>query len=220
MRQVHDNLWIFDQPLRFFGVEIGTRMSVVRFGDDLLLHSPIAPTPELRREMDALGQVKWVVGPNKFHHLYLKPWMDLGAHAWASPGLAQKRKDLQFEGLLDAHLPWPDELEVKVLESLPFVNEAVFFHQPSKTLIVTDLLFNIPKTAPLLTRLALGLGGAYPGPSASNLERLAMKRDVARNEIRTLLDHAPETIVLAHGQIIADDATAKLHKAYGWLGDF
>lgn len=62
------------------------------------------------------------------------------------------------------------------------------------------------------------VAGAYPGPSASNLERLAMERDVARSEIRRLLDFRPETIVLAHGDIIQNEAASKLHRAYKWLG--
>lgn len=55
MEQLADNIWIVDQSLRFLGIELGTRMTVIRFGDDLLLHSPIEPTAELRRELDALG---------------------------------------------------------------------------------------------------------------------------------------------------------------------
>lgn len=41
-----------------------------------------------------------VLGPNKFHHLYLAPWIELGAKAWATQGLAKKRHDLEFDGLL------------------------------------------------------------------------------------------------------------------------
>lgn len=61
MLQLHDNIWVVDQPLRFLGVELGTRMSVIRFGEDLLLLSPIAPTDELRQQLERLGNVRWLV---------------------------------------------------------------------------------------------------------------------------------------------------------------
>ena len=64
MRQLDSDLWITDSPLRFLGVEMGARMTVVRLPDGkLLLHSPIAPTPELVREVEALGPVAFLVRP-------------------------------------------------------------------------------------------------------------------------------------------------------------
>lgn len=38
-------------------------------GDALWVHSPCAPTDEVCAALDALGEVRWIVVPNKFHHL-------------------------------------------------------------------------------------------------------------------------------------------------------
>ena len=48
MKQLHSDLWIADSPLRFLGLEVGARMTVVRLpGPKLLLHSPIAATEKI-----------------------------------------------------------------------------------------------------------------------------------------------------------------------------
>jgi len=49
-------------PLRFWGVETGTRMTVVRLDDGgLLVHSPVPPEPGLCRAVDGLGPVRAIV---------------------------------------------------------------------------------------------------------------------------------------------------------------
>ncbi|HVP84300.1 MAG TPA: DUF4336 domain-containing protein [Rhizomicrobium sp.] len=61
----------------FFGFPYPTRMAVIRLRNgSLFIWSPIALTPELRTEVEALGRVAYLVSPNKIHHLFLKPWKD------------------------------------------------------------------------------------------------------------------------------------------------
>ncbi|MCP4006893.1 MAG: DUF4336 domain-containing protein, partial [bacterium] len=75
MQQLHADLWIADSHLRFIGLEVGARMTVVRLpGPKLLLHSPIAATPDLVREVKALGPVAYIVAPNRLHHLFISEW--------------------------------------------------------------------------------------------------------------------------------------------------
>ena len=52
LRQLDRDLWVAEQPLRFVGLEIGARMTVVRLPDGrLVVHSPIGYTDELGREV-------------------------------------------------------------------------------------------------------------------------------------------------------------------------
>ena len=49
---VTDSLWVAQIPLRTYGLEIGTRMTVCRLsGGDLWIHSPINPDKELRQQL-------------------------------------------------------------------------------------------------------------------------------------------------------------------------
>ncbi|MGB7291541.1 MAG: DUF4336 domain-containing protein [Thermodesulfobacteriota bacterium] len=95
------NLWIFDQPLKFLGIEIGTRMTIVRLETgDLFLHSPIQLTRETSKQLDALGTVRYVVAPNRFHHLYIKDYFSAypKAEIFAAPSLQKKRPKRKLNG--------------------------------------------------------------------------------------------------------------------------
>ena len=103
MQQLHSDLWIADSSLRFVGLEIGARMTVVRLpGGELLIHSPIAATEDLVGEVKALGSVAYLVAPNRFHHLFVAEWLEACPEAsiYVAPGLDEKRPDLEISGVL------------------------------------------------------------------------------------------------------------------------
>ncbi|NJR48100.1 MAG: DUF4336 domain-containing protein [Hyellaceae cyanobacterium CSU_1_1] len=69
LRQLDNNLWVAEQPLKFMGLPVGTRMTVIRLADNsLLLISPIAITPEIKQQLNSLGTVRYLIAPNLFHH--------------------------------------------------------------------------------------------------------------------------------------------------------
>ena len=76
---------------------------------------------------------------------------------------------------------------VPPLRCFSLTNEVVLLHRPSRTLVVTDLVFNFTADYPWLTRAAMFSSGAYPGCQASMLERVGMDRGIAREEIAGLL---------------------------------
>jgi hypothetical protein len=214
---LHEDLWVVKRPLSFLGMQLGARMTVVRFGEELLLHSPVAPDDALRHALADLGRVRWVVGPNKFHHLHLGPWMGLGAEGWAVRGLHTKRRDLAFAGAVGDTNPWPDSFATHCLTCIPFTDEAVFLHRPSRTLVVSDLLFNLGPDTPALTKAAMWAGGAYPGVCCSTLERVMMHRAAARADLERILAWDFDRVVLAHGEIVEQDGRDALRAAYSWL---
>ena len=72
---VKDNLYYVEHPLKFFGCSLLTRMTIIKLKNNkLLIHSPIpiTPYPNLKKEIEELGEVKYVVAPNNYHWLYLK----------------------------------------------------------------------------------------------------------------------------------------------------
>lgn len=211
-----DGLHTIDAPLRFLGIELGTRMTVLELDGGLLVHSPV-DLPE--GALDDLGPVRWAVAPNKLHHLFVGTWMARGADGWAAPGLPAKRADLAFSGVLNGEEhPFGSDVTVVPLTCFPFSNEVILHHRPSRTLITSDLVFNIAPDAPLATRLAMGCACAYPGCRASLLERVGMRRPEAREDLRRLLDFDFDRLIMAHGQIIDSGGKDALAAAYTWLG--
>ena len=76
-RNLASNLWVIDRPFKlpYVGVDIGTRMTCIRLADGLFLHSPVKLDPVLRNSLEALGEVRAVVAPNKLHHLFLAEYI-------------------------------------------------------------------------------------------------------------------------------------------------
>ena len=215
MREIVPGVYTLERPLRFLGLEIGTRMTVLQQSDGLLLHSPIDVPPE---HLEEFGKPCQVLAPNKFHHLFVKPWIDAGLEAWAAPGLPEKRPDVSFTGVVESGThPFGSDIEVFTLTSFSLSNEVVLFHKPSRTLVVTDLVFNLPRTAPWLTRFAMWCACGYPGCQTSLLERVGMKRKIARQEIKAILDFGFERIIMAHGDVIEHDARDAFTHAWRWL---
>ena len=101
---VANQIHIDELPLRFFEMQLGTRMTVIQMKNDtLFLHSPTKLTPVLEKQLDKLGKVSIIVSPNKLHHLYVNSDIDNypNAKIYAAPGLEKKRKDIQFNGTLE-----------------------------------------------------------------------------------------------------------------------
>lgn len=215
MQKVADNIYTLEAGLRFFGLPIDTRMTVINTADGVLVHSPVKAPVDI---LAGIGELRWAVAPNKFHHLYVGDWIDAGAEGWAAPGLPDKRKDLTFTGVLnEVGEPFGDEILAIPLTCFPMSNEVVLFHKPSRTLVVTDLVFNLSKQAKFSARAAFAMAGAYPGCKTSNLERILMKRDLARQDFETILAQEFDRIIMSHGDIVETGGKDALKHAFRWL---
>ncbi len=222
MQQLHSDLWVADSPLRFVGLEIGARMTVVRLpGPKLLLHSPVAATEQLVREVKALGRVAYLVAPNRFHHLSVGEWLRAcpEASVYVAPGLDEKRPDLKIAGVLtDEPEPgWAGTIDQVLVRGFA-LNEVVFFHRPSATLIATDLSFNVGSSSTQLTRLAFRLGGTYGRLSPTLLERLLVRdRTAFRHSLERILEWPFDRVVVAHGEVSEKGGREELVRGYRWL---
>lgn len=223
LRQLAENLWVAERPQTFYGLPVGTRMTVMRLhGERLLLHSPVALDAELRRQLDALGRVSYAVAPNRVHHLYAGRVAEHypGARLWVAPGLDRKRPDLVFEGVLGDVAPeeWRDEIEQVFFRGRPYENEVTFFHRASRTLILCDLAFNFGPRAAFTTRLLMKLLRSYGHLGPSKLDPLLIRdRAAARASLQRILAWDFDRIVVAHGEVLEGGGHATLRQGYEWL---
>lgn len=145
LREFGNAIWIGDGPIvSFFGFEYPTRTVVIRLsGGGLFVWSPIKLSAELKREVDQLGPVRFLVSPNRLHHLFLAEWKAAypRARLYASPGLRRKCKDLAFDADLADR---PDVEWVAEIDQVPLrgstLTEVEFFHHASRTAIFADLI--------------------------------------------------------------------------------
>jgi hypothetical protein len=216
------NVWTAPVPNSFMGLQLGTRMTIVRLSDgSLFVHSPIRLDDDLKRQVDALGPVGHIVAPNLFHHLFVGDFASAypEAKTHGARGLGKKRKDLTFDATLDGTLDpsWRDDLSTLKIDGCAF-GETVFFHRPSGTLITADLFENFETSDHWPTRWYLKASGLHGTPGLSRFLRI-MYRDKAkaRRAIDRAIEWNPERITTAHGESIVANAGETLREAYGWL---
>ena len=225
LKQLADNLWVAERPQTFYGLPVGTRMTVIRLaGGRLLLHSPVALEPELRAELDAIGRVSFAVAPNRVHHLYAGGVAQAypGARLWVAPGLQRKRPDLVFEAVLDDDPPeeWRTEVDQVFFRGRPYENEVTFFHRPSRTLILCDLAFNVGPNDAWSTRFLMKLIRSYGHLGPSKLDPwLIRDRRAARASLEHILAWDFDRIIVAHGDVLESGGHEVLREGYAWLLD-
>jgi hypothetical protein len=232
-RNLAPNLWTFDDPDFNGGAgRVGTRMTVIRFKDGgLFLHSPTCLDDETRRTLESLGTVRAIVAPSRAHHLfvggYVKAWPEAKLHG--PPGLTGDirdfrarlgaRRDLRLDSVLgDEPCPdWAGEIEQHLFKGAPSLNEVVFFHPSSRSVIFTDLVFNVPadfRGAPIFYAL-VGAKGRF-GPH--RLVRL-MIRDhrAARESVARILDWNFDRLIVTHGDVLESGGREAFARAYSYL---
>jgi hypothetical protein len=218
---IANNLWVAEQPLRYLGVALTTRMTIVRLLDGtLMIHSPIGLTEELRAAVASAGRPRFIVAPNRFHHLFVSDWQKAypDAQTWCAPGLDSKRADLKFTAVLGDHPPaeWATEIDQAFMPAFPPLNEIVFLHRKTRTVIFTDLLFNITRHDSSYARLLLRLDGAFCGPAVPRSFRLLLRRRRVECAafINRLLSWDFDRAILAHGEIVQTGAKPALERAW------
>jgi hypothetical protein len=223
LRPLAQDLWVLERPQRFYGLEVGTRMSVIRLAEgSLLLHSPVEIDAALRRELDAVGRVRFAVAPNRVHHLYAGRVAEAypEARLWVAPGLERKRPDLVFDGVLgdDAPAEWKGQLDQVFFRGRPYENEVVFFHRASRTLILCDLAFNFGPRSAAPTRLLMRLLRSYGRFGPSKLDPLLIRdRRAARESLERILGWDFDRVVVAHGDVLESGGREALREGYSWL---
>ena len=218
---VPNSLWHAQQPLTFGPFSITTRMTVIRLRDESLwIHSPISPTPILMEELKRIGTVRYVVAPNKSHHLFFLAFLKAypSAEGFIAEGLEEKRQDLAQFTQIPREAPWAPEIRGFFIEGLPILNETAWFHVDTGTLILTDLLFCFSDTNRGLTALASKLLGVHGKLGMSKTMKLMTKnREALARSVSPLLSLPLQRVIVAHDQIIVEQAAAKLRQAFGWL---
>jgi hypothetical protein len=216
---VTPGLWTATAPLSFFGLHFGARMTLVDTGDGLLLHSPIQATPALVAAVRERGELRWLMGPNMFHHLYLQGWVEAfpEAELWGPPGLVAKRKRLSFDGVLDGtSAPWGTRC-VRIA-GMGRLDEVALYQASTRTLVVCDLLQNFPTHEHWLTRNYLNLAGALGQPGLSVAIKMAFDdKKAGRKSIDELLDLPFERVVMSHGQVLEADAKEQFRRVWSWM---
>ncbi len=213
-------IWTVAAPFTALGMDFRNHMTVVALPDgNLWLHSVIPLTPELEQEIRALGNVGHIVVPNTTHNLFTERWRTAWPQAklYAPPAAKRVTPDLP---LSEASLPacqaaWKNDISPLAVTGMAYLNEYVFIHHPSRTLILTDLAFNFGAETAGRTRFALKLYGAYGHLGPSRLIRLLIRDKRAfSTSLERILALDFDRIIMSHGIPLLQDAKQRFSAAF------
>ncbi|MDB4985667.1 MAG: hypothetical protein JWN04_845 [Myxococcaceae bacterium] len=213
----------YDQRLPGIGLRLPARMTVLPLASgELALVSPIPIDDAMAVALSALGEVRFLIAPNLLHHLYLGAASRRypNAQVLAPSALRAKQPDLRIDGTLDDDLPaqLAEALEVVRIEGAPSLDEHVFFHRATRSLVVTELVFNVLHPRGLAAHILLFAVGCHGRLAQSRAFRLFIKdRAAASRSVERVLALPTETLIVAHGEIVRVDAREKLTEALRWL---
>ncbi|MFZ6814834.1 DUF4336 domain-containing protein [Undibacterium sp. Rencai35W] len=214
-----DNIWHVQHAFVVSGVPITSRMTIIRLTSGALwVHSPVPVDSTTKAQIDALGPVEFIVAPSKAHHLFAKKFAEHypSANLYGAPGLADKRPDLRrLQTLTPEPGIWAPELSYLLFNGIPFANETVWFHMPTKTLVLTDLCQWWQGDLPWQSRLWNGLTGVRQRFDVPRSVRMLVRdKAAAKVSAGKILEWPIQRIVMAHNSVIEQNAHSELERAF------
>lgn len=212
--------WVSERPLWFGGVRIRSRTTVVRLADGRLwVHSASEPTPETCAALDRLGEVAWIVVPNRWHHLHATATKArYPAAKVVAPALAKERNpglvvDVALDPRESASLA--PGIEPVALRGVPFLDETLFFHRESGTLVGADVMMCGCAKDHFTWRWVSRVLGQYGRHKAPPDVRWNTKASAELTEALGALGRLPvKTILVAHADPIVDQPLQQLAAAW------
>ncbi len=228
LQEVAKDVWIVDGPnVRDMGVMFTTRMTVVKLANgSLWVDSPVSMRFETLKGIAELGPVKYLVAATPRHVWRLEAWHSLFPEAalWAPQPtpFTLKKGCLAFTGILrdTPDQGWAEDFNQLAFKGNPLIEEVVFFHKKSRTVILDDLIqMHSAVKGKYLRNALLKLGGVdYPRGGVPLDIRLSFtNRNLARRSLEKLLSWDFDKLITAHGSCIEKDAKQFVEQAFRWL---
>ena len=218
-RRLHPDLWTYHADLRLAGAPVGRRMVAVRRpGAGWALLSPVPLGDADERALLDEAAVEAIVVPTAFHNSFVAETMVRFEKSPAYLVRGARREGLPAERCRDLPDAWPagwnETLETLPLSGMPRVNEVVFLHAPSRTLLVSDLCFHLGPGYGLGARLLMRVAGAYPGVRTSRLFRMMIRdRRAFEASVDAILERDFDRVVMSHGLVVESDGRRRLAAA-------
>ena len=219
-----NQLWCIEAPLTMLGLRFGARLTVARLRDETLwVYAPFAISDEDEAAIRECGDVAHIVAPNPFHFQeigeFTRRFPD--AQLWVVPALATKLDELPHLPLHSMPPAWSADFDGVLFDAALGYEEWIFCHHATKSLILTDLVLNLPRPDNPLGRIVGAILDEGRGCKSSRLVRAAIYggRDLkrARGQVDEILRWNFERVIMAHGRIIEVGGKRVLRRALRWI---
>jgi hypothetical protein len=221
MQLIGENLWIVRKEFRVPGFgNLGGCATIMAYEPGkLMIVSPVRFEDAEFKEIGKLGEVRYLVSPNPVHHIYLPRAKRAFPKALVAgpPRSALKQEDLDFDVILteETKFPWAAGVDTfRIQARAPLDEEYAFFHRESKTLVVTDFVFNIQNPGNWMNQMFLKLNGADRRLGMTRLGKLMFKPASVHANVDKMLALKPENLVMCHGEPVIGGAVSRLKKSF------
>ncbi len=207
-----ENLVLLDSKIKISVMDLPVRSVAAKLTTGTVL---ISPGSRLTVEqLRGLGRVDDLVANNGLHNAGMPQTREVfpQARAWGVP-------TFDYPNILTAeHWPHP-ELPMVQLDGIPKLNEVVFIHKKSRTLICADLCFNLLHADGFGSWLILKMFGTHRRFAVSRLFARAIKdREAFQKSLAVLFRHDFDNILMGHGDPVIGGGRELLLKALAERG--
>jgi len=199
------------------------KMTVFRLGSgEVAVHSAIAMDEAGMAALETIGQPSWILVPNSLHSSDASWYGERYPSARILVPAAKRKKLFEKVRRIDGSLDddWPEALRGE-LAIVPLhgtrIGEVAVVHLPSRTLVLTDAVFNYrDKDLPLVARMIMRANRAYGrfGPSRIFTSFVIDDRDAFLGSIDALLEHDFDRVIMSHGRILASGGKQAIRDAF------
>jgi hypothetical protein len=211
-REIAEGVALMPFPLRGFGIDFQRCITLLRLGGGrLLIHSTAPFTSEDDEAIRHFGKPSRLIEATLMHDKFARQARTVFPDMpYLAPDGFSKICGLPTRPLLPPPPDWAGEIDVLKIEGLRRINEHVFFHRASRTLVLADLLFHFPSDS-----------RGWPRFFARRIMRLPRLRGVSaffrvmiRDKeafalsMKEILKWDFRQIVVGHGEPIQSDAKA------------
>jgi hypothetical protein len=210
LERLADNLYTVEGKLKMPFGETRRRMTIVKLtGGRLAIYSAIALDDRRMADLEALGRPAFLIVPSGIHRLDARPWKDRypALDVIAPEGARDRIGEVVHVDASRIDLGDP-RVRVEAVPGTAARELAMLVDTDTgKTLVVNDLIFNLPEV-PGVAGLGLRLLGFGPGHvKMPKLVRMRLVKDDARvrQQLREWADvDGLERIVVSHGAPITN----------------
>lgn len=222
MEHLAENLWRLHYKLPVLGEYLGRNVTVIRLKTGkLVIHSTGPFTPEDVAAISALGEPAYLIEAITLHDTFARDGQQAFPNLpFYAPAGFTEIVGFPTEDLSNPPADWAGEVDVLHLAGKSKGEEFVVLHRPSRTLIVTDLAFNIEENAPLGVRLLSYVQvGAQHAPGVPRPERLMVRDPAAfKRSLDTMMEWDFDRVIVGHGEPIEIAGKQKLEHAFRAAG--
>ena len=206
VKKIDKGVWCLESYFLSLGCRGSLRMTILKTQSGLLLYSPVALNAEHVAFIRALGKVTDIVAPNLFHHMYLRPCVAAfpDANCWVPEGLLEKIGPVDGAQIITPDIIFGNDDNIKKFTLTGHrIQETMIFHEPSRTLLTADLLYNYQSEQYPAEKLFFWMIGNYGRPNVAFYHRFSVTdKSSIQFMIDTVTSWPINRIIMSHGRIV------------------